>query len=101
MYIVNVHISVKPGCVEQFRQATIENALQSIEEPGVARFDVLQQEDQPERFLLVEAYRSVDDAAKHKETAHYLRWRDAVAGMMAEPRASVKYANVFPRDDLW
>ncbi|HQH28293.1 MAG TPA: antibiotic biosynthesis monooxygenase, partial [Oligoflexia bacterium] len=83
MYIVNVHISVKPGCVEQFRQATIENALQSIEEPGVARFDVLQQEDQPERFLLVEAYRSVDDAAKHKETAHYLRWRDAVAGMMA------------------
>ena len=101
MYIVNVYVSVKPECVEQFRQATIENASSSINEPGIARFDVLEQEGEPARFLLVEVYRTPDDAARHKETSHYLRWRDTVSEMMAEPRASVKYSNVFPSAAGW
>jgi len=101
MLIVHVHAHVKPEFVEAFRQATIENARHSVQEPGIARFDVLQQQDDPTRFILVEVYRMPDDPARHKETAHYQAWRDAVAEMMAEPRASVKYANVFPGDAGW
>ncbi|HOA73868.1 MAG TPA: putative quinol monooxygenase [Phycisphaerae bacterium] len=101
MYIVQVHVHVKPDCVEAFRQATIENASNSVREPGIARFDVLQQHDDPTRFLLVEVYRTPNDATLHKETAHYAKWRDTVADMMAEPRVSVKYANVFPGDEGW
>jgi len=96
MYIVHVHVHVKPEFAEQFRQATMANARHSVREPGVARFDVLQQSDDPTRFLLVEVYRTPADADRHKETEHYQVWRDAVAEMMAEPRSSVKYANVFP-----
>lgn len=96
MLIVHVHVRVKPECVEAFRAATLENAQASVREPGIARFDVAQQQDDPARFVLVEVYRTEDAPAKHKETAHYLKWRDTVAPMMAEPRTSVKYANFFP-----
>jgi quinol monooxygenase YgiN len=101
MLIVHVHVSVKHDSVEAFRQATMENAAASLGEPGVARFDVLQQMDDPARFILVEVYRSPADAAAHKETAHYAKWRDTVAPMMAQPRTSVKYSNVFPPDEGW
>ncbi|MBN2505623.1 MAG: antibiotic biosynthesis monooxygenase [Verrucomicrobia bacterium] len=101
MVIVHVHVRVKPDCVEAFRQATAENARASLEEPGVARFDAVQEVEDPTRFVLVEAYRTPEDPARHKATPHYARWRDAVAPMMAEARTSVKYANVFPADARW
>jgi (4S)-4-hydroxy-5-phosphonooxypentane-2,3-dione isomerase len=101
MLIVHVHVHVKPEFVEPFRQATLENARQSIKEPGIARFDVLLHADDPTRFVLVEVYRTADAPALHKETAHYKAWRDAVAPMMAEPRASVKFSNIFPDDAAW
>lgn len=95
MLIVHVHVHVKPDCVAAFRQASVENARASVNEPGIARFDVIQQQDDPTRFVLVEVYRTPDAPAKHKETAHYAKWRDAVAGMMAEPRTSVKFTETF------
>ena len=102
MFIVHVHAHVKPEYIEAFRQATLENAHNSVvEEPGVARFDVIQQLDDPTRFVLVEVYRTPEDPARHKEMAHYQAWRDTVAEMMAEPRSSVKYDNVFPDDEGW
>jgi quinol monooxygenase YgiN len=101
MLIVHVHVHVKPESVEAFKQATLENARHSVQEPGIARFDVIQQTEDPTRFVLVEVYRSADAPAKHKETAHYARWRDAVVNMMAEPRSSVRYVNVFPDDSGW
>jgi autoinducer 2-degrading protein len=101
MLIVHVHVHVKPESVEAFKTATLDNARQSIHESGIARFDVVQQTDDPTRFVLVEAYRSVEATAAHKETKHYQVWRDTVAPMMAEPRASVKFANVFPEDSQW
>lgn len=101
MLVVHVHVHVKPEHVEAFRQATLDNARHSVQEPGIARFDVVQQADDPTRFVLVEAYRSVEATAAHKATAHYARWRDAVADMMAEPRTSVKFANAFPDDAGW
>lgn len=101
MFIVHVHVHVNPESVEAFRQATVENARNSVQEPGVARFDVIQQLDDPTRFVLVEVYRTPEDPASHKETAHYWTWRDTVADMMAESRSSVKYANVFPDDPGW
>lgn len=101
MLVVHVHVHVKPECVEAFRLATIENARASVQEPGIARFDVVQQQDDPARFVLVEVYRNADAPARHKETSHYARWRDAVAEMMAEPRRSVKYGNLFPEDAGW
>jgi (4S)-4-hydroxy-5-phosphonooxypentane-2,3-dione isomerase len=99
--IVHVHAYVKPECVEAFKQATLANARASLKEPGVARFDVVQQQDDPTRFVFVEVYRDAAAAAAHKETAHYPVWRDAVAPMMAEPRRSVKFDNVFPGDKEW
>jgi len=101
MLIVHVHVHVKPEFVEAFRQATVENARNSVQEPGIARFDVIQQADDPTRFVLVECYRTADAPAQHKATAHYARWRDAVADMMAEPRTSEKHTNVFPDDTGW
>lgn len=98
MLIVHVHVHVKPECVEAFKTATLENAQQSIRETGIARFDVVQQTDDPNRFVLVEAYRTVDATAAHKETKHYQLWRDTVAPMMVEPRTSVKFANIFPEN---
>ncbi len=101
MLIVHVHAHVKPEFVEAFRQATAENARNSVQEPGILRFDVIQQADDPTRFVLIEVYRTVEATVAHKETAHYLTWRDAVTPMMAEPRSSVKYSNVFPPDQDW
>jgi quinol monooxygenase YgiN len=96
MVIIHVFVHVKPDHVEAFKTATIENARNSLKEEGVIRFDVIQQKDDPARFVLVEVYRTPDDPGRHKETLHYQKWRDTVADMMAEPRTSIKYANVFP-----
>ena len=93
--IVHVQVHVKADCVEAFRVATIENARESVKEPGIARFDVVQQADDRTRFVLVEVYRTADAPAKHKETAHYAKWRDTVAPMMAEPRTRVEFGEVF------
>ncbi len=101
MLVVHVYVHVKAEQVEAFRLATIENARNSVQEAGIARFDVVQQADDPTRFTLVEAYRTEAAVAAHKATAHYARWRDTVADMMAEPRAAVKCVNVFPGDDGW
>lgn len=101
MLIVHVHVHVKPESVAAFRQATAENARSSVQESGIARFDVIQQQDDPTRFVLVEVYHTPEAAGFHKETAHYAKWRDAVASMMAEPRTSVKYSNIFPGDEGW
>ncbi len=101
MLIVHVHVHVKAGCEEAFRNASIENGRQSVQESGIVRFDVCQQIDDPTRFVLVEVYRDAEAPAAHKETAHYAKWRDTVASMMAEPRTSVKYSNVHPPEDGW
>ncbi|MFZ1074495.1 MAG: antibiotic biosynthesis monooxygenase [Verrucomicrobiia bacterium] len=98
MLVVHVHVHVKPDCVEGFKQATRANTRLSLLELGVLRFDVLQQQDDPARFVLVEVYRDADAAAAHKETVHYPVWRDAVAPMMAEPRFSVKFNKALPDD---
>ena len=101
LVIVHVHVHVKPDALEAFRAATVDNAGHSVQEPGVARFDVVQSVEDPTRFVLVEVYRSPEAQASHKETAHYQRWRDAVADLMAEPRTSVRYADVFPDAQGW
>jgi len=101
MLIVHVHVRVKPDCLEAFKTATVENARHSVREAGVARFDVVQQADDPTRFVFVEVYRTAAAPAAHKETAHYQAWRDTVAPLMAESRTSVKFANVFPDDADW
>jgi quinol monooxygenase YgiN len=101
MLVVHVHVRVKPECVEAFHQAAVANARNSVLEPGIARFDVVQQADDPTRFVLVEAYRTPEAPAQHKETAHYKTWRDTVADMMAEPRTSVKYNSLFPDAAGW
>ncbi|HOW74263.1 MAG TPA: antibiotic biosynthesis monooxygenase [Phycisphaerae bacterium] len=101
MLIVMVHVHVKTESIEAFKHATLENARNSVGEPGVARFDVVQQKDDPTHFVLVEVYRNEQATVKHKETAHYLSWRDTVADMMAEPRQGIKYANVFPDEQGW
>lgn len=99
MLIAHIQVHVKPEFIEAFKQATIENAANSIKEPGIARFDILQQNDAPERFIFIEVYCSPDAALKHKETAHYAVWRDTVANMMAEPRVRAEYSYVFPANE--
>ena len=101
MLVVHVHVQVKPEAVEAFKQACLANARESIKEPGIARFDVMQQQEDPTRFVLVEAYRTPEAPGAHKATAHYAAWRDAVASMMAEPRSSVKFTNIYPHDQAW
>ena len=101
MVIVHVHIHVKPEVLDDFIEATVENGRDSVREPGIARFDFIQNLDDPTKFVLIEVYRTPDDPAAHKETAHYNIWREKVANMIAEPRQSVKYANVFPDDRGW
>lgn len=101
MLVVHVDVHVKPENVDAFIAATLENARNSVQEPGIARFDVIQDQADPAHFVLVEVYRTVEDTARHKETAHYAAWRDAVAPMMAVPRTSVKYTNLFSADDGW
>lgn len=98
LLIVQVSCHVKAESVAAFREATLANARASVQEPGVARFDVLEERGDPTRFVLVEVYRSDDAPAAHKETDHYKRWRDAVADMMAEPRTATRFVNVHPDD---
>jgi (4S)-4-hydroxy-5-phosphonooxypentane-2,3-dione isomerase len=101
MLIVHVFVHVKSQDVDAFTAATLENARNSVREPGVVRFDVVQQDDDPTRFLLIEIYRTPADPARHKDTAHYAAWRQAVESMMAEPRRSVKYRALFPQPAAW
>jgi quinol monooxygenase YgiN len=101
MLILHVHIQVKPECIEAFKAASLANARASVQEPGVARFDVCQQNDDPARFILLEAYRDAAGHAAHRETPHYALWRDSVNSMMATTRTSVKYTNLFPDDACW
>jgi quinol monooxygenase YgiN len=101
MLVVHVHIKVKPELIDAFKEVTLANARESVKEPGIARFDVVQQSDDATKFVLVEVYRSVQATTAHKATAHYAAWRDAMESLMAEPRFSVKYANVFPGDEGW
>ena len=101
MHLVHVHIHVKPEFVEAFKQATLENATKSVQEAGNIRFDVLQQAEDPTRFVLVEIYRTPAASGAHKETAHYKLWRDAVMKMMAEPRQGIRFVNIFPQDVDW
>lgn len=101
MFIVHVFVHVKSDQVQAFKEASLENARNSVQEPGIARFDVIQQQDDPTRFVLVEVYRTPDDPARHKETAHYQKWRDTVAPMMAEPRSAIKYVNLYPDEQGW
>ena len=101
MYIVHVFVQVKPDFIEQFKEATLVNAKASLDEPGIARFDVLQEEGKPDSFVLVEVYRTSDDPARHKETVHYQQWRAVAEDMIAVPRTKMVYENAFPDDMGW
>ena len=101
MLVVHIQVHVKPEYMEAFKEASLANARESIKEQGIARFDIVQQQDDPTRFVFVEAYRTKEAPAAHKETKHYQTWRDTVAPMMAEPRSSVKCENLFPGDSEW
>ncbi len=101
MHILLVHIAVKTEYIEEFTQASFENSRESRKEEGVVRFDVLQQTEDPNRFTLLEVYRTPDDHRKHRETIHYQNWRDKVGVMMAEPRQGIRYINLYPDDASW
>lgn len=101
MLVVHVHVYVNPDAIDAFKTATVANASNSVREPGIARFDVIQDNDDPAHFVLVEVYRSVEATVAHKETAHYATWRDTVAPMMAKPRGAVKFTSVYPEDGGW
>lgn len=101
MFIVHVFIHVKKDRIKDFKEATLKNARNSVNEPGIARFDIVQQQDDSTRFILIEVYRTPDDPAKHKETEHYKKWRDTVEDMMEEPRSSIKLTNIFPDEKGW
>jgi (4S)-4-hydroxy-5-phosphonooxypentane-2,3-dione isomerase len=101
MYIVHVHIRVKPEFIEAFKAASLDNACNSLQEPGISRFDVIQQIDDPTHFELIEVYQTPEDPAKHKETAHYNQWRELAEPMLAEPRTRTLYQNIFPANQDW
>lgn len=101
MLIAHIQIRVKPEFIDAFKKATLANARESLKEPGIARFDILQQQDDSTRFIFIEVYRNAEATAAHKQTKHYETWRDTVADMMAEPRSNVKFTNVFPGDEGW
>ena len=101
MIIVHVHVHVKAEMVDAFKQVSIENAKQSVKEEGIERFDVIQQEDDPTRFILVEVFKTEEAPVVHRATAHYAKWRDAVVEMMAEPRQGIKFSNIYPEDSGW
>ena len=101
MQIVLVYVHVKPEFVEAFKQATLDNASHSVKEAGIARFDIIQQSEDPTKFILVEVYKTAEAPGAHKETPHYKLWRDKVMQMMAEPRQGIKYTNIFPDDANW
>jgi len=100
VYIVQVYVKVKENDVDQFIFASHENAVNSIQEDGIVRFDVLQDTEEPRKFMLTEVYKDEEAPLEHKNTPHYKRWKETVAGMMAEPRHSVKYRNIFPDNNL-
>jgi len=101
MYIVHVSIHVKGDKIDEFKLVSLDNAQHSVQEAGVARFDVIQESENPTRFLLVEVYRSEQAAAEHKTTTHYERWRVAVEPLLAEPRTRIIYKNIFPDEQGW
>ncbi len=101
MHIIHVCVHVKKDTIEDFKQATMHNARNSVCEAGVVRFDVIQQQDDPARFVLVEVYKTPEDQLLHKETGHYQTWRDTVADMMEEPRKGIQYTNVYPDNENW
>ena len=101
MFIVHVFMQVKPDCLAAFRQASIENARHSIQEPGVVRFDFIQQRDDPTQFVIAEVYRTEADIASHKRTAHYAKWQATVEELLAQPRSRIFYQNIFPEDQNW
>ena len=99
MHIVLVHVHVKQENIEEFKLAILENARNSVQEAGVVRFDVLQQADAPDKFVLIEIYKSSEDQLRHRETRHYQVWRDTVVNWMAEPRVGIKYSSLFPEEN--
>jgi len=99
MYVVCVHVHVIPEHRKKFIEATLENAKNTIKEPGNLRFDVIEQLDDPNRFMLYEVYRDEMGMAAHKDTPHYSKWRDTVESWMAEPRRGVKHTNLFPESE--
>ena len=101
MYIVHVFVKVKPDFVELFKGATLANAKASLQEPGIARFEVLQEQGDLTSFVLIEVYRTKEDPARHKETQHYNQWRDTVENMIAAPRIRIVYNNIFPDEKGW
>jgi autoinducer 2-degrading protein len=101
MYIAHVFVHVKPNQINAFKTASLENARESLKEPGIARFDVIQQSDDPARFVLLEVYRTQADTNAHKESAHYQRWREAIEPMQAEPRSKIVYQNIYPDEQGW
>ena len=98
---LHVQVHVKPDAIEAFRAATLANASGSVKEPGVVRFDVFQDKDDPTRFALIEVYKNLEAHAAHRETAHYKAWRLAVDDLMAEERTARRFVNAFPGDDGW
>jgi quinol monooxygenase YgiN len=101
MHIVIVQVHVKPESLDAFIAATKINAQNSVKEPGVVRFDFIQEIEDPTRFMLVEVYRSPEDQSKHRETQHYLTWKETVTEMMAEPRIGTRFTNILPLDEDW
>ena len=101
MHIVHILIHVKNDKIEEFKNASLENAKNSLKEPGIARFDLIQQKDDPTRFLLLEVYRTPKDVVRHKETAHYKRWQETVEPWMQEARTRIIYQNIFPDESGW
>lgn len=101
MVILHVHVHVRPEHLDAFREATLENARNSIQEPGVLRFDVVQQVDDPARFVIVEVYRDESAIEAHRQSAHYAKWRDLAEPMMAEPRHRALFKTVFPDEEDW
>lgn len=101
LLVVHIHVHVKAEAVDAFIAATLENARASVKEPGIARFDIVQANEDPTRFVFTEVYKTADAPDAHKQTAHYAKWRDTVADMMAEPRRNAKFRNVFPANEGW
>ena len=101
MFIIHVYLQVKEDCIERFKEITVDNARNTLQEPGSVRFDVVQQQDDPTRFIFVEVYNSAADLDHHKTTDHYARWADAVDELLVEPRSRVILSNVFPSDNEW
>jgi len=101
MLVVHVHLKIKPECLQDFIEVTRQNARESLKEDGIARFDLIQQKEDPTRFILIEAYRTSEAPSLHKKTRHYALWRDLVEPMQAEPRYSLKFESLYPEESEW